>query len=131
MNTLVEISIVIVAAFAVILMLIAIPTLIALAKAALEIKKLTEAVRFQMAPFTHDLAVILTEAKKVSGSVSRQIGQVEDSMQRYKSFENSISVRLVKPLNDVLTLINGFLKGLRLVTGKETSPRKRSRRYKR
>jgi uncharacterized protein YoxC len=131
MSTLVEISIVVVAAFAVILILIAIPALIALAKAAREIMKLAESVRFQLAPFTHDLAVILAEAKKVSGSVSRQVGQIEDSMQRYKSFENSISVRLVKPLNDVLTLINGFLKGLRLVTGKEPSSRKRSRRYKR
>lgn len=131
MATFVEISVVIIAVFVVILVLVAIPVLIALARAAREVMKLAEAVRFQLAPFTHDLAIILAEAKKVSGSVTRQIGQVEESLQRYKAFENSISVRLIKPINDVLTLINGFLKGLRLVTKEQHSTRKHSRRYKR
>jgi uncharacterized protein YoxC len=111
MSTLVEVSIVIIAASIVLFIMVLIPVLIRVGSAAKEIARLVETARHHVAPITHDVAVIMTRAKDVSDSVSRQVVQIEGSIQKYKAYEAVIDEKIARPLVEFIALASGIVRG--------------------
>lgn len=111
MSILVEVSIVIIAIVVVVFMIILIPVLIRVGNAAKEIAKLVETARYHIAPITHDIAVVMAQAKDVSESVSRQVLQIEGSIEKYKSYEAVIDEKIARPLIEFIALISGIFRG--------------------
>lgn len=112
MSTLVEISVVVVAAFIVIFILVLIPVLIKVGRAVNELAKLTDMVRVHIPPVAHDLAIIFSKAKDVSGSVTRQVHQIEGTVQKFKTYEAIFDEKVGKPIIDLVALISGLVKGI-------------------
>jgi uncharacterized protein YoxC len=113
MSTLVEVAILIIAAAIVLFILVFIPVLIKIGRAASELAKLADMVRYHVAPISQDLAIILSKAKVVSDSLGRQMGQIEGSIRKLKAYESVFDEKVGKPFMDMIAVISGFIKGFR------------------
>lgn len=111
MSTLVEVSIVIIAASVVLFFIVLIPVLIRIGIAAKEIARTVETARHHIAPITHDVAVIMTRAKDISDSVSRQVVHIEGSIQKFKAYEAVIDEKIARPLIEFIALVSGIFRG--------------------
>lgn len=109
---LIEISVVIIAAFIVILILVLIPVLIQVFKTAKQAEKLFETIKNHVPSISHDLTIILHDACDISASTNRQVAKIEDSLSKYKNLENVFEQKIARPFLELIALLSGLLKGL-------------------
>ncbi len=117
-----DICLIIIAAALSILAFIHVPVLLQLRRTALEVEKVIEAVQMQVAPLSHDLAILSQEVNRILASVHRQIESVEkgvdtfrDTALRLRRLEDDFLQKVEKPLLDATTVIRGVLEGIQLV----------------
>lgn len=117
-----DICLIIIAAALSILAFIHVPVLLQLRRTALEVEKVIEAVRMQVVPLSHDLAILSQEVNRILASVHRQIESVEegvdtfrDTALRLRRLEEEFLQKVEKPLLDATTVIRGVLEGVQLV----------------
>ncbi len=117
-----DICLIIIAAALSILAFIHVPVLLQLRRTALEVEKVIEAVRMQVVPLSHDLAILSQEVNRILASVHRQIESVEegvdtfrDTALRLRRLEEDFLQKVEKPLLDATTVIRGVLEGVQLV----------------
>jgi hypothetical protein len=111
MSSLVEASIVIVAGFICLFLLILIPVLIKVGRAATEVAKLAEMIKYHIPHISNELAVILSKAKEISGQVNRQMHSVEDIIHRIRAYEMLLDEKVVQPVLNFAGIISGFMRG--------------------
>jgi uncharacterized protein YoxC len=122
-NTLVTISVTVIAAIMVVAVIVLIPVLLQIRRTAREIEKLTDMVRTQVAPVTRDLTNISRETKNILQSIRRQVDKVEDGVSvvrdvaiRVHDFEREIQQRVEEPLLELAALTSGLCRGLSAFT---------------
>lgn len=111
MSSLVEVSIVIVAGFICLFLLILIPVLVKVGRAASEVAKLAEMIKYHIPHISNELAVILSKAKEISGNVNRQMHHIEDIIHRIQAYESLLDEKVVRPVLNFAGLISGFMRG--------------------
>jgi uncharacterized protein YoxC len=117
-----DICLIIIAAALSIRAFIHVPMLLQFRRTALEVEKAIEAVRMQVAPLSHDLAIISQEVNRILASVHRQVESVgegvdtfRDTALRLRRLEEDFLQKVEKPLLDATTVIRGVLEGIHLV----------------
>ncbi len=113
MSSLVEASIVIVAGFVCLFLLVLIPVLIKVGRAATEVAKLAELIKYHIPHISNEFAVILSKAKEISGNVNRQMHQIEDIIHRVQAYEALLDEKFVRPVLNFAGLISGFMRGFK------------------
>jgi uncharacterized protein YoxC len=118
-NTLITISVTVIAAIMVVAVIVLIPVLLQIRRTAREIEKLTDTVRTQVAPVTRDLTSISRETRNILQSIRRQVDKVEDGIAvvrdvaiRVHDLEREVQQRIEEPLLEAATLISGLGRGL-------------------
>lgn len=87
-------------------------------KALGEIQKLTELVRLQMAPISHDVSQIIGDIRSIVKSAEKNMDKVGDSItavrdttRNIRQFETMLQERVERPLLDATTILSAALKG--------------------
>lgn len=116
---LVEISIVIIAAFIVVFVIGMLILLFQIRKTAREAEKFIETARQHIAPLSHDMAIIVNDSKKIVSSTKEQVEKIEQGVEairdtafNLKSFEMEIQDRIQQPVVETASYIAAFLKVL-------------------
>jgi len=116
---LLTISVSVIAVIMVVAVLFLIPILLQILRMAREVEKLTEAVRIQIVPLSHDLTVISQEVNGILKSIHQQVDRVEEgivtvkgTVVRLREFEEEILQKVEKPLLEFATLINAVIRGI-------------------
>lgn len=119
---LVEISIVIIAAFIVVFVIGMLILAFQLRRTAREAEKFIETARQHIAPLSHDMAIIVNDSKKIVDSAKAQVEKVEQGVEairdtafNLKSFEMAIQERIERPIVETVSYITAFLKLLHSV----------------
>jgi len=112
MSTLVEVCIIVITAFIVLFISFLIPMLVKIGRAANEVGKLAEMIRYHIAPVSHDLAVIFSKTKDISESVGRQVYQIEGTVKKFKTYERIFDEKVGQPIIDLIALLSGIMKGI-------------------
>jgi len=119
-----EISVIIIAAFIVILVIGLLIALAQIRRTAKEAEKLFDTVRQQIAPISHDLTIIVNNSKNIFQSIERQILKVElgvdaikDTAENIKRFEEDIQERIANPLLEVSIFITTISRALNKIFG--------------
>ncbi len=114
----ISISVAVIAALLFIITIFAVAASLRAMKAFGEAQKLMEAVRFQMAPITHDLAQILNHVRTIARAAEHQIEKVSESVtavrdtaRNIREFEALIQERIERPLLDITAVLSALLKG--------------------
>ena len=115
-----EISVAIIAFFVIIFVIGALFLFVQIRRTAKEAEKLLDTTRQQVAPLSHDLTIILNDAKKIVSSIQSQVGKVEkgvDELQevaeRFNEFEKMLEERLRQPILEFATLVTAISRALR------------------
>ena len=119
---LLTISVTVIAAVMVIVVIVVIlqiPFLLQVRRLAREIEKVSETVRMQIVPVSHDLTVVVQEVNGILQSIHRQVDRVEDSLttvrdtaDRLRNFEEDVLRRFEEPLFELATLVNAATRGI-------------------
>ena len=119
METLMTISVTVIAAIMVLALIFQIPVLLQVRRTAHEAGKLIDSVRLQVAPVSRDVVLISRDVKSIVQSIHRQVDRVEDGIEtvhdmavRVKEFQIEIQRRIVKPLVMVTSVLGGFKQGI-------------------
>lgn len=90
-------------------------------KAFSEAQKLSETVRLQLVPISHDVTRITTEVRGILTSVQKNLDKVGDSLdhvrdttRNLKEFEYTIQKKIQEPLLEITTLLSALIKGGRV-----------------
>ncbi len=110
-----EISVAVIAFFIVVFVLGLLITLVQIRKTAREAEKLMETARQQIAPLSHDLAIIINDVKRVTNSIQNQIVIVEngvsdirDTILKIKHFERMVQQKVEQPFVEFATLVSAI-----------------------
>jgi uncharacterized protein YoxC len=87
---LLEISVVVVAAFMSLTCVVLIIALVYVIKAVKSIERLAETVRPHVAPITHDITIITQKAAGIMESVQRQTAMIEESVTTFRDATRSV-----------------------------------------
>jgi len=111
----VEISIIIIATFIVILVIGLLIVFFQIRRTAKELEKFLEMSRHQIAPLSHDVALIIHDGKQISESLKKQVNKldsgvdaIKDVALSVKNFETVMEDRLKQPILDITTFIVTF-----------------------
>lgn len=113
----IEISMVIIAAFIVIFVSCLLIVLMQFRRTAKEAEKFLDTARQQIAPLSHDLTIVLNDSKKIVQSIERQTEKVEtgvdalkDTALNVKNFETEIQQRIEQPILEITALVSAVAK---------------------
>ena len=113
------ISITVIAAAVVVVAIVLIPVILQIRRTACQAEKLLETVRTEIAPLSHDLAVISKEVSSIVQSIHRQVERVEDGIatvqdaaERLRDFEEAVLSIVGGPLLKVPTVISAVVRGI-------------------
>jgi len=116
---LLTISVTVIAAIMVVVLIALIPVLFQIRRTAREVEKISETVRAQIVPLSHDLTIISHEAKGILQSIRRQVDTVEEGIDivrgtavRLQEFEEEILSRIEEPLLELATLVRAVSRGI-------------------
>ena len=117
---LVDISIVVIAAFIVIFVIGMLFVFVQIRRTAREAEKLVELTRQQIVPISHDLTIVVNDAKRIVQSVERQVsmveqgvGSIKETVARITSMEKLVSEKINMPIAEFATLISAITKALK------------------
>ncbi|HDP98692.1 MAG TPA: DUF948 domain-containing protein [bacterium] len=115
-----EISVAIIALFAVIFVVGMLITLVQIRKTAAEAARLMETSRQHIVPLSHDLTIVVHDLKKIIQSIQKQIGMVEhgvgeitETIVRLNRFEKVLQEKLEPPIMEFATLVSAISRVLR------------------
>jgi len=116
---LLTISVTVIAAIMVVAVIALVPVLFQIRRTAREVEKILEAVRVQIAPLSHDLAIISHEVEGILQSIRRQVDKAEEGIDiargtvvRLREFEEEILSRIEGPLLELATLVRAVSRGI-------------------
>jgi len=132
METLMAISVTVIAAIMVLGLIFLIPVLLQVRRTAKEAEKLIDSVRVQVAPISRDIGLISRDVQSIAQFIHRQADRVETGIEtvhdmavRVKEFQIEIQRRIAKPLVMLTSVLGGFKQGI------GTCKRELSRHYHR
>lgn len=112
---LIEISVVVIAAFIVIFVIGLLIVLAQVRRTAKEAEKFLDTTRQHIVPISHDLTIILNDLKKIVSSIERQVQKVEtgvdalkDTAVNVKNFEEEIQKRIEQPILEMTVLVTAI-----------------------
>ena len=118
METLMAISVTVIAAIMVLALIFQIPVLLQVRRTAREAEKLIDSVRVQVAPVSRDLGLISQDVKSIVQSVHRQVGRVEDGIEtvhdmavRVKESQLEVKRRIKKPMLQLAAVLGSVKRG--------------------
>jgi len=124
METLMAISVTVIAATLVLVLIFLIPVLLQVRRTAHEAEKLIDSVRLQVAPVSRDVGLISRDVKSLVQSIHRQVGRVEDGIETVhdmavlvKEFQLEIKRRIELPMLQLAAVIGGMKRGIEAVSG--------------
>ena len=119
METLMAISVTVIAAVMVLASIFLIPVLLQVRRTAKEAEKLIDTVRVQVAPVSRDIGSISRDIQSIAQFIHRQAGRVETGIEtvhdmavRVKEFQIEIQRRIMKPLVMVTSVLGGLKQGI-------------------
>ena len=122
METLMAVSVTVIAAILVLVLIFFIPVLLQVRRTAREAEKLIDSVRLQVAPASHDITAISQEVKSVIQSIHRQVDRVEDGIEtvhdmaiRAKEFQLEVRRRIEEPLLQLAAVLVGVKRGVEAI----------------
>jgi hypothetical protein len=123
METLIAISVAVIAAIMVLFFILMIPILLKALKIARELEWLIDTVRTQVAPISRDIIIISQDVKEIVQSVRRQVDQVEDGVETahnmvlwVKKIQAELKWRTEKPILQAAAIMGGFKRGLEVMS---------------
>jgi len=115
-----EISVTVIAFFVVVFVIGLLFVFVQIRRTAKEAEKLLDTSRQQIAPITHDLAIILNDTKKIVESIQSQVGKVEHGVDQFKEtavrineFEKMVQQKIEQPILELSVLVTAISKALR------------------
>ena len=115
-----EISVAVIAFFVVVFVIGLLFVFVQIRRTAKEAEKLLDTSRQQIAPITHDLAIILNDTKKIVESIQSQVGKVEHGVDQFKEtavrineFEKMVQQKIEQPILELSVLVTAISKALR------------------
>jgi uncharacterized protein YoxC len=119
METLMAISVTVIAAISVLVLIFFIPVLLQVRRTAHEAEKLIDSVRLQVAPVSRDVGLISRDVKSIVQSIHRQVDRVEDGIEtvhdmavRVKEFQIEVQRRIEEPLLQLAAVLGGVKRGM-------------------
>jgi len=119
METLMAISVTVIAAIMVLGLIFLIPVLLQVRQTAKEAEKLIDSVRVQVAPISRDIGLISRDVQSIAQFIRRQADRVETGIEtvrdmavRVKECQVEIQRRIVKPLGMLISILGGFKQGV-------------------
>ena len=118
METLMAISVTVIAAVMALALIFQIPVLLQVRRTAREAEKLIDSVRVQVAPVSRDLGLISQDVKSIVQSVHRQVGRVEDGIEtvhdmavRVKESQLKVKRRIKEPMFQLAAALGSVKRG--------------------
>ena len=122
METLMAISVTVIAAIMVLALIFLIPVLFQVRRTAREAEKLIDSVRLQVAPVSRDVGLISRDIKSIVQSIHRQVDRVEDGIEtvhdmavRVKEFQIEVQRRIEGPLLQLAAVLGGVKRGVEAI----------------
>ena len=119
METLMAISVTVIAAIMVLGLIFLIPVLLQVRQTAKEAEKLIDSVRVQMAPISRDIGLISRDVQSIAQFFHRQadraetgIETVHDMAVRVKEFQLEVKRRIEEPLLHLAAVMGGIKRGI-------------------
>ena len=119
METLMAISVTVIAAIMVLGLILLIPILLQVRRTAKEAEKLIDSVRVQVTPISRDIGLISRDVQSIAQFIRRQADRVETGIEtvrdmavRVKECQVEIQRRIVKPLGMLISILGGFKQGV-------------------
>jgi hypothetical protein len=123
METLMAISVAVIAAIMVLFLILMIPILLKVLRIAREIEWLIDTVRSQVAPISRDIIVISQDVKDIVRSIRRQVDKVEDGVETAhgmvtwaKHIQQELKWRAEKPILRAAAVMGGFKRGFEVMS---------------
>ena len=118
METLMAISVTVIAAIMVLALIFQIPVLLQVRRTAREAEKLIDSLRVQVAPVSRDVGLISQDVKSILQSIHRQVGRVEDGIEtvhemavRVKESQLKVKRRIKEPMLQVAAVLGSVKRG--------------------
>ena len=122
METLMAISVTVIAAIMVLALIFLIPVLLQVRRTAHEAEKLIDSVRLQVTPVSRDVGLISRDVKSIVQSIHRQVDRVEDGIEtvldmavRVKEFQIEVQRRIEEPLIQIVSAFGGVKRGVEAI----------------
>jgi len=123
METLMAISVTVIAAIMVLALIFLIPVLLQVRRTAHEAEKLIDSVRLQVAPVSRDVGLISRDVKIIVQSIHRQVDRVEDGIEtvhdmaaRAREFQIEVQRRIEEPLLQLAAVLGGVRRGVEAIS---------------
>ena len=123
METLMAISVTVIAAIMVLALIFQIPVLLQVRRTAREAEKLIDSVRVQVAPVSRDVGLISRDVKSIVQSIHRQVDRVEDGIEtvhdmavRVKEFQLEVKRRIEEPLLQLAVVLGSVKRGVEAIS---------------
>ena len=123
METLMAISVTVIAAITVLALIFQIPVLLQVRRTAREAEKLIDSVRLQVAPVSRDVGLISRDVKSIVQSIHRQVDRVEDGIGtvhdmalRLKEFQIEVQRRIEEPMLQLAAVLGGVKRGFEAIS---------------
>jgi len=123
METLMAISVTVIAAIMVLALIFQIPVLLQVRRTAREAEKLIDSVRVQVAPVSRDVGLISRDVKSIVQSIHRQVDRVEDGIEtvhdmavRVKEFQLEVKRRIDEPILQLAAVLGGVKRGVEAIS---------------
>ena len=123
METLMAISVTVIAAIMVLALIFLIPVLLQVRRTVGEAEKLIDSVRVQVAPISRDVGLISRDIKSIVQSIHRQVDRVEDGIEtvhdmavQVKEFQLEVKRRIEGPLLQLAVVLGGVKRGIEAVS---------------
>ena len=122
METLMAISVTVIAAIMVLALIFLIPVLLQVRRTVREAEKLIDSVRLQVGPVSRDVGLISRDVKSIVQSIQRQVDRVEDGVEtvhdmavRAKEFQLEVKRRIEEPLLQLAAVLGGVKRGIEVM----------------
>jgi uncharacterized protein YoxC len=123
METLMAISVTVIAATSVLVLIFFIPVLLQVRRTAHEAEKLIDSVRLQVTPVSRDIGLISRDVKSIVQSIHRQVNRVEGGIEtvhdmavRVKEFQLEVKRRIEEPLLQLAAVLGGVKRGVEAIS---------------
>jgi uncharacterized protein YoxC len=123
METLMAISVTVIAATLVLVLIFLIPVLLQIRRTAKEAEKLIDSVRVQVAPVSHDIGLISRDVQSIAQFIHRQVDRVETGIEtvhdiavRVKEFQIEVQRRIEGPLFQLAVVLGGVKRAVKAIS---------------
>ena len=123
METLMTISVTVIAATMVLALIFQIPVLLQVRRTAREAEKLIDSVRVQVAPVSRDISLISRDVQSIAQFIHRQVGRVEDGIEtvhdmavRVKESQLQVKRRIKEPMLQLAAALGSVKRGFEAIS---------------